>query len=55
VFSFSLRYFHEECQEGFDTLKQKLVTVTILIFLNWKKEFHVHVDVSFVSLGTIIA
>jgi hypothetical protein len=45
----------EECQEGLDTLKQKLVTTSILIFPYWKKEFHVHVDASSVALGTVLA
>jgi hypothetical protein len=42
-------------EEGLDNLKQKLVTVPILIIPDWKKEFHVHVDASFVSLGAILA
>jgi len=45
----------EECQEGLDTLKHKLVTTPILIFPYWKKEFHVHVDASSIALGAIIA
>jgi hypothetical protein len=44
----------EECQEGLDTLKQKLVTVSILIFPNWKKEFQVHMDVSSITLGVVL-
>jgi hypothetical protein len=31
-----------------------LVTTTILIFPYWKKEFHIHVDASFVALGTVL-
>jgi hypothetical protein len=42
-------------QEGLDTLKQKLVTAPILIFPDWKKEFHVHVDASSVALGAVLA
>jgi hypothetical protein len=38
-----------------DTLKKKLVTTLILIFLDWKKEFHVHVDVSSIALGGVLA
>jgi hypothetical protein len=37
-----------------DTLKQKLVTVLILIFSNWK-EFHVHVDVSSKVFGGVLS
>jgi hypothetical protein len=36
-------------------LKQKLVTTLILIFPDWKKEFHVHVDASSISLGEILS
>jgi hypothetical protein len=44
----------DECQQSFDTLKQKMVTVPILVFLDWIKEFHVHVDVSSISLGVVL-
>jgi len=45
----------EECQHNFDTLKEKMVTTLILVFPDWKKEFHVHVDASSVTLGIILA
>jgi hypothetical protein len=32
----------EECQQSFDTLKWKMVTVPILFFPDWSKEFHVN-------------
>jgi hypothetical protein len=44
----------EECQQSFDTLKQKMVTAPILVFPVWSKEFHVHVDVSSISLGEVL-
>jgi hypothetical protein len=44
----------EDCEKGLDTLKKKLVTASILIFQDWKKEFHVHVDASSIALGTIL-
>jgi hypothetical protein len=47
--------WNEECQQGLDVLKQNLVTAPILVFLDWKKEFHVHVDASSIALGTILA
>jgi hypothetical protein len=45
----------EECQQSFDTLKQKIVIVPIMVFPDWTKEFHLHVDASFVSLGVVLA
>jgi hypothetical protein len=49
--------FHwtEECQQSFDTLKQKMVTVPILVFPDWIKEFHVHVNASSIALGVVLA
>jgi hypothetical protein len=44
----------EECQQSFDTLKQKMVTAPILVFPNWSKEFHVHVDASSIALGEVL-
>ena len=41
-------------QESLDVLKNKMVTTPILIFPDWKKEFHVHVDASFVALNVIL-
>lgn len=32
-----------------------LVTTSILVFLVWKKEFHVHVDASSIALGVVLA
>jgi hypothetical protein len=39
----------------FDILKENLSTAHILVFTNWKIEFHVHVDISGISLGAILA
>jgi sugar phosphate isomerase/epimerase len=44
-----------ECQQDFNTLKEKLVTAPILIFPDWSKIFHVHVDASSITLGVILA
>ena len=37
-----------------DTLKNKMVTTPILVFRDWKKEFHVHVDSSSVTLDMVL-
>jgi hypothetical protein len=47
--------WNEDCQKGLDTLKKKLVTMPILIFPDWGKEFHVQVDALSIALGTVIA
>lgn len=36
----------EECQCSLDVFKENMVTLPILIFPDWKKEFRVHVDAS---------
>jgi len=46
--------WNKDCQKILDVLKGKLVTVPILVFSNWKKEFHVHVDASCISLEAIM-
>jgi hypothetical protein len=45
----------KQCQQSFNTLKQKMVTVPILVFPDWSKEFHVHVDASSIALGSLLA
>jgi hypothetical protein len=47
--------WNEECQQSLDTLKKKLVTAPILVFPDWKKEFHVHIDTSSIALGAVLA
>jgi hypothetical protein len=32
-----------------------MVTSPILVFPDWRKEFHVHVDASSISLGAVLA
>lgn len=46
--------WNEECQKILDVLKENMVTVLILVFPVWKKEFHVHVDVSCIALGVVL-
>lgn len=44
----------ENCQRNLDVLKENMVTTLILVFLDWKKEFHVHVDASCIALGVVL-
>jgi hypothetical protein len=37
-----------------EILKEKMVASPILVFLDWSKEFHVHVDASSISLGEVL-
>jgi hypothetical protein len=43
--------WNDECQQVLDTLKENMVTVSILVFLDWEKTFHVHVDALAIALG----
>ena len=47
--------WNEECHKSLDILKERMVTVLILVFPDWKKIFHVHVDASSIALGIILA
>ncbi len=43
-----------ECQRSLDVLKEKMATASILVFPDWKKEFHVQVDSSCIALGVML-
>jgi hypothetical protein len=43
-----------ECQRSLDILKDKMVTMIVLVFLDWSKEFHVHVDASSITLRGVL-
>ena len=47
--------WNDDCQHGLNTVKQKMVTTPILVFPDWEKTFHVHVDASTITLGAILA
>ena len=47
-------YWNDDYKKSLDVLKEKMVTMPILVFSNWKKEFHVHVDVSCIALGAVL-
>ena len=46
--------WNEECQKILDILNGRMVTMPILVFPDWKKIFHVHVDASSIALGIIL-
>ena len=46
--------WNDECQHDLDTLKENMVTTPILVFPDWEKTFHVHVDASTIALGAIL-
>lgn len=35
-------------------MKEKMVTTPILVFPNWKKDFHVYVNASCITLGVVL-
>ena len=47
--------WNEEYHKSLHILKEKMVIAPILVFLDWKKTFHVHVDASSIPLGIILA
>lgn len=47
-------YWDNDCQKSLDTLKEKLVTMPILVSPDWKKEFYVHLDASYITLRAIL-
>jgi hypothetical protein len=47
--------WNDKCQQGLDALKEKMVIAPILVFPDWEKTFHVHVDASSIALGDILA
>ena len=44
-----------KCQESLDILKENMVIAPILVFPDWNKELHVHVDASSTALGVVLA
>jgi hypothetical protein len=48
-------HWNVECKKGLDVLKRNLVIVPIMVFLDWQKVFHVHVDTSSIVLGIVLA
>ena len=44
----------DDYKKSLDTLKEKMFTTSILVFPDWKKQFHVHVDESCIVLGVVL-
>jgi hypothetical protein len=42
--------WNDECHHSFNILKEKMVIASILVFPDWEKELHVHVDASAIAL-----
>jgi len=47
-------YWNQECQQILDVLKENMITALILVFLDWTKEFPLHVDASCITLGVVL-
>ena len=47
-------YWDEECQHSLNVFKAKMVIAPILVFSDWKKEFHVHSDALCIALREIL-
>jgi hypothetical protein len=45
----------KEFQQSLDTQNQKMITAPIMVFLDWSKEFNVHVDASSIAIATFLA
>jgi hypothetical protein len=46
--------WNDECKHSLDTSKEKMVTAAIVVFPDWDKTFHVHVDASTIALRAIL-
>lgn len=44
-----------DCQTTLNNLKERLASAPILVYPNWNKMFHVHIDASGIALGAILA
>jgi hypothetical protein len=47
--------WNHECDQDLNILKENMSTNPILIYPNWKGEFHVHIDASGIYLGVVLA
>eukprot|EP00253_Pinus_taeda_P032807 PITA_32807 len=47
-------YWNEECNKSLETVKEKMESAPISVFQKWDIKFHMHVDASCITLGTIL-
>lgn len=45
----------EDCQTTLNILKEKLVSSLIIVYPDWNKMFHVHIDALGITLGAVLA
>ena len=46
--------FDESCKAAFDEIKSRLVTASILVTLDWNKEFEIMCDASDYAMGVVL-
>jgi len=46
--------WNDDCKKNLDILKEKMLTTPVLVFPDWKKEFHVHEYASCMALGEVL-
>ena len=46
---------NHKCKRSFDTLKATMASAPILVFLDWNKDFHIHINASSIALGVVLA
>lgn len=47
-------FWDDDFQKCLDVLKEKMVTVPLIVLPNWNKEFRVHLDASCIALGAML-
>jgi len=46
--------WNEECNKSLEMIKEKMALAPILVFPKWDIEFHMHADVSCITLGVVL-
>jgi hypothetical protein len=45
----------DKCQDAWETIKHKYMEAPMLIALHWDEELYVHIDVSNLAIGAMLA